>query len=108
MNKFLQILHFLPLIGPVVQGIEQIHGDTLNGASKKQLAMESLGLAGAAASVALPGFAPEIQVATELASNAIDLVVKGFNLTGWKTDSPVLVPLVTTKAKPTAVATGGK
>src|SRR5258708_29902125 len=49
-NKWMQyLLRALAAAPLLVAGIEQIHGDTMKGADKKQLVMESLGLASAVA-----------------------------------------------------------
>jgi len=79
-----KVLAQLPLIPGILQGIEVIHQEAGSGATKKQMAMDALGLAAGAAGAALPEFAPEIQAATSLASGTIDLIVAGFNATkGW-------------------------
>ena len=55
MNKnWWQVLLNPNLINAIVIGIQQIHGDAKSGADKKQLALESLGLAEGAAAVVVP------------------------------------------------------
>ena len=84
MGIFAKILAQLPLLPGIISGIEYISKEAgTPGATKKQMALDALGLATGVAGVALPGFAPEIQAASELASGAIDLIVKGFNVAGW-------------------------
>ena len=69
MGILARVLGLLPLIGPVVAGIQQIHGDAVAGATKKQMALEALGLAKGAAGAAVPELAPEIDAASGLASS---------------------------------------
>lgn len=89
---FQKTLAFIPLLGPVVAGIEAIHKEAgTPGATKKQLALDSLALAVGVSGVALPEFAPEVQAAGELAGGAIDLIVKGFNKFGWPEAPPIVV-----------------
>lgn len=99
---FSRTLSFIPLLGPIVNGIEQIHKEAgTPGATKKQLALDSLALATGAAGAALPQFAPEIQAATALAGGAIDLIVAGYNQFGWPDHvAPELIP-ATPAAQPT-------
>lgn len=72
MNKLLTILMMVP---GIIQGIENIHGNAISGADKKTLALQSLGLASAAASVVTPSHKAEIDAYTEFASNLIDQTV---------------------------------
>jgi hypothetical protein len=83
MNVLLKIFSLLPLIPGVVQGIEAIHGSAKSGAGKKQLAMESLGLASGVAGAVLPGDQAEISAVTNVVSSAIDSTVSLFNQFGW-------------------------
>lgn len=96
--SILSLLQFLPivsLIAPVMQGIQQVHGDAVAGATKKQLAMESLGLATATADAALPGaLKPEADAVSAAASEMIDVFAKLFNATGWGTTPAVITPVV--------------
>lgn len=73
------MIKLLSLLPYVVSGIQQIHGDAKTGAEKKQLALESLGLAGATAEVVDPAQKPIIEAVTALASNAIDGVKSVYN-----------------------------
>lgn len=92
------LLQFLPLVGliaPIMQGIEKVHGDAVAGATKKQLAMESLGLATAAAEAALPGtLKVEADAASEAASKMIDVFAELFNKTGWGTTPAIVTQAV--------------
>jgi hypothetical protein len=81
MKWFAHILQILPMIPSIVSGIELIHGNEMNGASKKELAMQSLGLSSAVAAAALPEDQAAIQAATSLASTSIDGVVALLNAT---------------------------
>lgn len=83
MNWFSRLVASLPLIPGVITAIEQIHGDAKSGADKKQLALESLGLAGQAAAGLDPAEAPAIESITNLIGNTIDGVVSAFNTHGW-------------------------
>lgn len=74
----MQVLQILPMI---VTGIEHIHHDA-PGATKKQLALEALGLAYGTASTVLPEHQGAIDAATSLAANAIDGVVSTLNAAG--------------------------
>ena len=69
------------LIPYLVAGIEQFHSD-LPGASKKQLALEALGLAANSGSVLVPGQQQAISAATQLASTGIDASVAFANQLG--------------------------
>jgi hypothetical protein len=74
-----QALQFIPF---VVAGIEHIHGEA-PGATKKQMAIDALGLASTVASGVLPEeHQAAVAAATELASTTIDGVVKTFNAAG--------------------------
>lgn len=75
MNVLAHILQVLPMLPAIVSGVELIHGNALNGASKKELAMQALGLSSAVAAAALPEEQAAIQAATTLASSSIDGVV---------------------------------
>ena len=74
-----QALQFLPFI---VAGIEHIHAEA-PGATKKQMAMDALGLASTVATGVLPEeHQAAVAAATQLASTTIDGVVKTFNAAG--------------------------
>ena len=83
MGFFQKFLAQLPLLPGIVQGIEGLITETGQGATKKQLAMDSLDLATGIAGQVLPGAQLEIQAGHALVSGAIDLIVAGFNKTGW-------------------------
>lgn len=86
MGKWIfQMLQLLPVI---VTGIEHIHGDAKTGAEKKQLAMESLGLASGLAGAVDPSQQAIIDASTQLASTAIDGVVAVMNAAKVKTPAP--------------------
>ncbi len=82
MNILAHLLSILPMVPAIVQGIEVIHGNALNGAAKKDLAMQALGLSTAVAQQALPEQKPAIDAATNLASTTIDGVVALLKATG--------------------------
>jgi len=74
-----QALQFIPF---VVAGIEHIHGEAPS-ATKKQMALDALGLASTVATGVLPEeHQAAVAAATELASTTIDGVVKTFNAAG--------------------------
>lgn len=102
-NIFLTILGFMPLIGPTVAAIEQIHQDTIDGATKSQIALEALGVAKGLGEAAAPEFAPEMEAAAELAQNMVNNWVTYYNKAGWTHPmTPALVPVVL--ATPTSQA----
>ena len=70
-------LSLVQLIPAVVMGIQQIHADAA-GATKKQIALESLGLATAAADAVLP---PDQAAMANAASGLIDNFVNLFHAT---------------------------
>jgi hypothetical protein len=86
-----QALQFIPF---VVAGIEHIHGEA-PGATKKQMAIDALGLASTVASGVLPEeHQAAVAAATELASTTIDGVVKTFNAAGvFQKGKPVAAAL---------------
>ena len=94
MNWLNKILGILPLVGPVVSGIENTHGSSMAGASKKQLALQALGLAYGVASSVIPGDQAEIDAATQLASFAIDTTVSLFNKKGWPAPPAPVVAVI--------------
>jgi len=75
------LVKMITLVPMIVAGIEKIHGEA-PGASKKQMAMDALGLAYGTASTVLPQDQAAIDAATGLTSNLIDNVVTVFNATG--------------------------
>lgn len=81
MNVLAHILQVLPMLPAIVSGVELIHGNALNGAGKKELAMQALGLSSAVAAAALPEEQPAIQAARTLASSSIDSIVTLLNAT---------------------------
>lgn len=93
-----ELLSFLPivsLIPAVMEGIQQVHGDAIAGATKKQLAMESLGLATATADAALPGgLKTEADAVSAAASEMIDTFAKLFGATGWGKTTAIVTPAV--------------
>lgn len=90
MNFLESLLHFLPMVGPTVAGIEAIHGAAKDGATKKQLAMASLGLAGDLAASVLPGEASLIQAVQATVGSVIDGTVAQYNATEWPAPTDVL------------------
>lgn len=76
MDVLAHFFNALPILPSIIANIQRIHGNALDGASKKELAMEALGLSEAVAATALPEDQLAIQAATELASNSIDGFVK--------------------------------
>lgn len=91
--NWLSLIQLVPL---TIIGIQQIHSDSIAGASKKQLAMESLGLAGAVSSNLLTGTNAALATGTAtLASNLIDQFTTLFKSTsqfGFTPNPPIVVP----------------
>lgn len=88
MNLLSRIFGMLPLIPALVTGIEVIHGEAKQGADKKTMAMQALGLAVGAAETVLPGEQENIQIAQQMASSIIDGAVALFNKNGWPHQTP--------------------
>jgi len=88
MNVLAKIFSLLPLVPGVCQAIEAIHGSAVDGASKKQLALQSLGLAGAVADSVDPAAKAEIDAVTGVVGSAIDSTVSLFNQFGWFHTTP--------------------
>lgn len=87
LNYLLRALQVAPL---VVAGIEQLHSEA-PGVTKKQMAMDALGLASYTASVVAPEQQDAIKAATQLTSNAIDNTVQLFNALGLFQHKPEVV-----------------
>jgi len=102
-KMLMSLFQVTPLI---VAGIEKVHADA-SGATKKQMAMDALGLATGVASSVLPGQAPAIAAASQLASDVIDGVVATFNAAGifqgHTTSPPVPAPVVSATSGPSGV-----
>lgn len=81
MDWLVMLMRALQLVPVIVAGIEHIHGEA-SGATKKQMAMDALGLAYGTASGLLPNQQPAIDAATSFTSNVIDGVVNVFNASG--------------------------
>jgi hypothetical protein len=93
MNILAKVLQVLMMVPGIVQGIEVIHGDAKSGADKKQLALESLGLAGSVAAAVAPGEQQQIVAVTQFAADTIDKTVSLFNQFGWA--HPAVTPPAT-------------
>lgn len=79
---FLAVLFRLLSLTPVVvAGIESLHSEA-SGATKKQLAMDALNVAGAVAGAALPGSQQAVTAMTGAVGGVIDNVVSIFNAAG--------------------------
>lgn len=108
MNWLQYVLKALSLVPYVVHGIETIHGDAKSGAEKKQLAMESLGLATEVASAADPEHQAAIDAATSLVSTAIDGTVAVMNAAkGTTTPVPVATNVPSAIIEAGQASTGG-
>lgn len=70
------------LVPYVVAGIEKIHGDQVAGSTKKQMAMDALGIATQGALTGVPNQAAAITAASALTSGMIDNTVAFANATG--------------------------
>lgn len=82
------LIRLLSNIPIIVSGIEKIHGDSKSGVDKKQLALESLGLAGYTAENVDPNDQPAIAAALDLASTTIDGVKAVYNAAQSKAPAP--------------------
>lgn len=81
-------LSLVQLVPALIVGIQQIHSDAA-GATKKQIVMESLGLATAVADAVLP---PEQKAIADATSGLIDSFVTTFHATnapGFGVNAPV-------------------
>lgn len=87
----------------IVSGIEKIHGDA-PGATKKQLALEALGLAGYTAGQVDPDADPVIAASMQLASTLIDNVKTVYNAASGKKPAPTPAPIASVMSSP---ANGG-
>jgi hypothetical protein len=82
MSKWLELVSKLLAAAPVaVVGVEAIAGEK-DGATKKQMALDSLGLSAAVAALVAPEHKPMIEAATNAVSQAIDGVVAVANTAG--------------------------
>lgn len=103
LSIFSQVLGFLPLVGPVVVAVEQIHGNAVAGADKKTLALQSLGLAVNVGKTVVPGVGTQIDAAGQFASGLINLWVDFYNATGWAHPAAgAMIPVVTAQPVPPA------
>lgn len=81
MNWLAYLLKSVSAVPYVVAGIQQIHAEA-SGATKKQLAMDSLGLATAVSQVILPpDQAAQSQAVSTAVSSIIDNLVTAFHAT---------------------------
>lgn len=105
--SLMTLLGLLPMIGPVVSAIQQIHGDDVAGATKKQMAEEALGTAVGVAETALPGEKAAIDAAGTFVSSAIDNWVNFYKAAGWVHPvTPAVIAAV--QATPTSQANSPK
>jgi hypothetical protein len=82
MSKWLDLVSKLLAAVPVaVVGVEAIAGEK-DGATKKQMALDSLGLSAAVAELVAPEHKPIIEAATNTVSQAIDGIVAVANTAG--------------------------
>lgn len=89
MGTFLKYFaSILPLIAPVTQAIESLVTEGKSGATKKQLAMDSLGVATAVAQTIDPNDTVSINAAKTLASTTIDSIVAVQNALKGATPAP--------------------
>lgn len=88
------LTQLLSLIPTIIVGVEKIHGGVKDGKSKKQLALEALGLAVTGATGLVPSqLQPAIGAAQDLAGTVIDKTVELFNKIGWPhKDVPAALP----------------
>lgn len=91
-NWLAYLIRALAAVPTIVAGIESIHGSNVAGATKKQMAMEALGLASAVAPAIDPQHQSAIEAATMLASQTIDGTVAVMNAAGGKKIAPLQPP----------------
>lgn len=103
MNWFAFAMQVVSMIPSVVVGVQAIAHAGASGADKKQLALQSLGLAYGVGSNILPQFQPHIDAVTALASSAIDTAVALAKLQGHPAFTTVatVAPGVTVEAPAT-------
>jgi seryl-tRNA(Sec) selenium transferase len=82
----------MPLLMPATQAVEGIVTEAKAGATKKQLAMDSLGVASAVAATVTPTNAAAVKAATSLVSTAIDSIVALQNAIHGKVPTPATPP----------------
>lgn len=101
MNWLGLILHIMTAVPSVVISVEQL-AKSAPGSTKKDLALNALGLAYGTASQLLPQFQPEIDAATTLAGTTIDNTVKFLNLIGHPAfvPTPAVVPTPALRVAP--------
>jgi hypothetical protein len=82
MSKWLTLISKLLAAAPVaVVGVEAIAGEK-DGATKKQMALDAVGLSSAVAELVSPEHKPMVDAATNAVSNAIDGIVAVANTAG--------------------------
>jgi len=74
-NFLLYFAKIVPMIAPVTMAIEALVTEAKSGATKKQLALDSLAVASAVASTIMPGNSAAVAAASTLVSTAIDSIV---------------------------------
>jgi hypothetical protein len=106
-NWLQYLVQALSTVPYIVAGIEHIHGSAISGASKKELAMQAIGLSSVIAPVIDPAHAATIAAASHLASSTIDGVVAVMNAAKEKPQQikiPASVPSVAGGGTSTAPA----
>lgn len=108
--NWMSLISLINIIPSLIVGIQQIHKDAgTPGVTKKQLALESLGLAGGVAGATLTGQnAAYANVATQLAGNLIDQFTAAFKATSSFGFTPSNTATVAAGAPVTGAAVPGK
>jgi hypothetical protein len=89
-NWLQYLMRSLALIPIIVNGIEAIHGKSKDGATKKQLAMDAVGLASGVAENVDPEHKEVVAIAADVISKAIDGTVAVMNTAkGLQSPAPV-------------------
>lgn len=89
----------IQMVPAVVQGIENIHQNTVAGAAKKDLALQSLMLASGVAGAIDPQDSATIDAVSQVIGHTIDSSVSLYNATGWGHKStPIAVVPVSSAA----------
>lgn len=104
---WMKLISFIAIEVPkAVLGVEALVTGAKQGATKKQLAMASLGLATSVASDVVPAeLQPAVSAATSLASSAIDNFVYLMNAAKGKSSTPTPIPVTVSEAKDTYTPT---
>lgn len=97
----------LMMVPQIVLGVEGLVQEAKSGATKKQLAMDSLMVANATADSIAPQYAPASDLAAAAVSSSIDMWTKVFNQLGVFKKTTSVVPTTPATTGGTPAVTGG-